>query len=420
MDIPSSRWALTRGTGRCSSCVVGNQGLADQQRVHGDEYSDERGFGLLIAVWQVMTSQESRDDEATPQWWASVNGVQWEDCGVDLVWGGVGGCMRVFIAGATGVLGRRLVSECSRRGHDVVGLTRDAAGDALVEERGGEPHRGDLFESSSLVEGVAEADVVVHAATKIPTSTNPDSEAWAENDRVRREGTRNLVAAAGGADVERFIQQSVVWLARQPDGEPFDETADPHPDRSTESALDAEEIVQTAAADHGFEPVILRGGYFYAHDAAHTELIGEELLEGFLPIIGRGLLGRQDARLSFLHVDDAARAFADAVEGDATGLFHVVDDAPKTYAAFIEAFTDRLGASTPRRLPAWLARLFVDANTVRLLTRPMPTTNERFKETFGWIPEYPTIESGIDAVIDTWEATGVIESTPDGYSWHGP
>jgi nucleoside-diphosphate-sugar epimerase len=327
--------------------------------------------------------------------------------------------MRVFVAGATGVLGRRLVAECVDRGHEVVGLTRDDRGDAVVRDRGGDVRRGDVLDRDSLVAGAAGADVLVHAATSIPTDVNPDEAAWARNDRVRREGTRNLVAAAAAVDAARVLVQSVVWVARRPDGGAFDEDAPPSPDRSTRSASDAERLVVEGADEHGFEPVILRGGFFYAADATHTRQFGERLLARRLPIIGRGLLGRRDARLSFVHVDDVARAFADAAEGDATGTFHVVDDEPVTYAEFLRTFADHLGAPPPRRVPAWLARLAVDGNLVRLLTCPMPTSNDAMEAAFGWTPRYSTVHEGIEQVVDRWRETGEIRAREDGegFEW---
>lgn len=327
--------------------------------------------------------------------------------------------MHVFVAGATGVLGRRIIAGCVERGHEVVGLTRDADGDRLVRERGGDPVRVDVLDRDSLVDAAEGADVLVHAATKIPTDTNPDEEEWAQNDRVRRTGTEHLVDVAATVDASRFVLQSIVWVARQPGGREFDETAEPNPDRSTESALDAERIASAGAEEHGFEAVVLRGGYFYAADTAHTHLFGERLLAGDLPIIGRGLLGRRDAELSFVHVDDAGRAFVDAIEGDATGTFHVVDDEPTPYAAFLRTFADRLDAPQPSRLPAWLARWFVDDNLVRLLTRPMPTTNERLREAFGWEPAFPTVDDGLDQVVETWQDDGTIRKTSGGYEWTG-
>ena len=329
----------------------------------------------------------------------------------------VGPHMRSFIAGATGVLGRRLVAELAARGHEVVGLTRDDAGDELVRMRGGEPRRGDVLDRDSLREAAAGADVVVHAATAIPTSQKPTDEEWERNDRVRRDGARNLTAVAADVGADRFVQQSVVWVARQPDGSRFDETAEPNSDRTTRSALDAERIAREASEEAEFETTVLRCGFFYAHDAAHTRTFGEELLAGNVPILGGGLLGRTDAELSVLHVDDAARAFAEAVEGDSVGLFHVVDDEPVTTADLFRAFADRLGAPTPRRVPGWLAKYLAGEATVRLLTSPMPTTAERFRRDFDWEPEYPTYREGLDAVVERWREDGTLRETADGYEW---
>lgn len=328
--------------------------------------------------------------------------------------------MQVFIAGSTGVLGRRLVAECAERGHEVVGLTRDDEGDELVRERGGEPRRGDVFDRESVVDAATGADVLVHAATAIPTDTRPSDEDWERNDRVRREGAEHLVAAAEAVDADRVLQQSVVWVARQPDGSAFDERAEPHPNRVTQSALDAEHIVERGAADHGFDPVVLRGGWFYAPDAAHTRQFGEGLLAGRFPIVGSGLLGRGDATLSFVHVDDAARAFAAAAEGDATGTFHVVDDEPATLATFLRAFADRLDTAEPRRVPGWLARFLVGTASVRLLTNSMPTTNERLREAFDWEPRYPTYREGLNQVVEQWREAGTIRTTGEGHEWTAP
>lgn len=326
--------------------------------------------------------------------------------------------MRLFVAGATGVLGRRIVAECTDRGHEVVGLTRDEAGDAVVRGAGGTPHRGDILDPQSLRDGAAGAAVLVHAATNIPTDTNPTEAEWTRNDRVRRDGAENLVDAAASVGAHRLVLQSIVWVARQPDGRPYDETADPNPDRSTRSALEAERIVSAGADEHGFEPVVLRGGYFYAADTAHTQLFGKLLLARRLPIVGRGLLGRTDAALSFVHADDVGRGFAVAIDGEATGTFHVVDDDPTTYADFLRAFADRLKAPSPRRVPLWLVRWFADDNVLRLITRSMPTTNERFKAAFDWEPRHPSVRSGLDQVVETWRESGRIRPAGEGYEWN--
>ncbi len=314
--------------------------------------------------------------------------------------------MRVFIAGATGVLGWRLVDAFSEAGHDVVGLSRDQEGDETVSTQGGDPVRGDILEPETLHDAAEDADVIIHAATAIPTSTKPSREEWALNDRIRREGSKNLVEVAGAVGADRLLFQSIVWVARQPDGSKFDESADPHPTPITQSALDGERIVTEGAEEHGFVPVVLRGGWFYAPDTAHTQQIGDNLASGDMPIIGSGLLGRRDGILSFVHVHDMATAFVAAAEGDATGVFHVIDDEPTAFADFAKAFAERLDAPEPSRIPGWIARFIVGKGTVRLLTNSMPTTNEKFKETFDWEPTYPTYREGLDQVVDTWEAEG--------------
>jgi nucleoside-diphosphate-sugar epimerase len=325
--------------------------------------------------------------------------------------------MNVFVTGATGALGRRLVAELTNRGHDVVGLTRDDRGDTLVRERGGGPVRGDVLDEEALTAAAAGADVLVHAATKIPAERRPTRESWRRNDRVWREGAANVVAAAAAVDAERVVLQSVVWLARRADGGVFDEGSTPNPDRSTASVLDAERLVLEGAETVGFEPVVLRCGWFYAPDSAHTRTYGEGLLAGRMPIVGSGMLGRSDATLSYLHVDDAATAFTAAVEGDATGVFHVVDDHPTGYATFLKTFARLLDAPSPRRVPAWIARLVAGREVVGLLTRPMPTTNERFVANFNWAPTFDAVDGGLESVVAEWRATDVLEPTAGGFEW---
>ncbi|EFW92137.1 NAD-dependent epimerase/dehydratase [Haladaptatus paucihalophilus DX253] len=325
--------------------------------------------------------------------------------------------MNVFVAGATGVLGRELVAELAVRNHRVVGLSRNARGDELVAERGGEPRRGDILDEESLVSAAEGCDVLIHAATAIPTSRKPTDDEWVKNDRVRAEGARNLVSVADEIDADRLLLQSIVWVARQPDGRTFDEEAPPNPDRTTRSALDAERIVRRGGEDGDFDVGILRCGWFYSPESAHTRQMGSGLLDRKFPILGDGPLGRRDAALSILHVEDAARAFAAAVESDATGRWHVTDDEPVSLATMLTAFANRLGAPTPRRIPGWVARPFVGEHSVRLLTNSMPTTNERFRETFDWNPRYSSYRDGLDEVVETWRDDGLLVADGDDYEW---
>lgn len=316
--------------------------------------------------------------------------------------------MNVFVAGATGVLGRRIVERFDANGHDVVGLARDDDGDDLVTSRGGTAHRGDVTDYDSLVEGAEGADVVVHAATAIPTAQKPSAEDWERNDRVRVEGAKNLTRLAAEVGADQFVQPSVAWVARQPDGRSFDESADPNPDRTTRSALEAESIARRAGEEHGFDVAVLRFGWFYGPESAQTRQIGENLLSGDMPVVGGGLLGREDATLSCIHVADAADALVAAVESGVDGLYHVVDEEPVTFETFLTELASQLDADEPSRVPGWLARFFVGKDAVRLFTNSMPTTNEKFEREVGWEPSYPTYREGLEAVVEAWEE----EETP--------
>lgn len=325
--------------------------------------------------------------------------------------------MKVFIAGSTGVLGKRLVNRFVDAGHRVIGLTRDEEGDRVVEGRGGEPRRGDILDEKSLQEAVDDVDVVIHAATAIPVDVKVKREDWELNDRVRREGTRNLVEVAGEVGATQYLQQSITWVVRNDDGSVFDETSEPNTDYVTQSALDAEQIAKEGGDQHGFSVGVLRCGSFYSADSDHTRLMGRLLLDGRLPVIGGGVLGRRDAAVSFLHVDDAAHAFLAVADKGASGLWHVVDEEPVTYNEFITELAERLGASPPRRIPAWLARFFVGSYNAKFFSTPIPTTNERFKEELGWEPEYPSVREGLDEVVNEWVEEGTLRSVDNGYEW---
>ena len=316
--------------------------------------------------------------------------------------------MQVFIAGATGVLGRRLVDHLTDSGHEITGLVRDERGERIVERRGGTARRGDVLDPETIERAMDDdVEVVIHAATAVPDSTKPSDDEWARNDRVRLEGATNLLAAAP-AGLRQVLFPSVVWVARQADGSRFDETADRHPDSATRSAADVEDLLAERAAEEGFDVAILRCGFFYAPDARDTRDWGERLLGGDLPVVGGGLLGRRDAELSFVHADDAASAFVAAIETEASGLYHIVDDESVTGAAFFETFADLLDASGPSRIPAWLARFFVGKINAKGFTSPMPTTNERAERELDWEPEYPTYREGLRQVVETWGADGTL------------
>ncbi len=307
----------------------------------------------------------------------------------------------IFVAGATGVLGRRLVARLAGRGHRVLALARDERGERAVRALGGEPRRADLFNADALARAADGADVVIHAATAIPGRQRTSPADWTMNDRIRREGTRALCEAASRVRARLFVLQSVVWVARPPDDAPFDETSPVNPDRVTRSAVDAERIAGERAERGGPPAAVLRCGQFYGPDAIHTRLLGEAIARRRMPIVGSG-----DAVWALLHADDAASAFVAAAEGGKGGLWHVVDDQPVMMKNLLTVLAALLGAPHPRKIPAWIARVVAGSHAVDFVTRSTWTSNARCRNDFGWDPQYPTYREGLRQVVAAWRMEG--------------
>jgi nucleoside-diphosphate-sugar epimerase len=308
--------------------------------------------------------------------------------------------MRIAIAGATGVLGRRMVRQFLERGHSVVGLARDEKGRETIRRLGGEAAVGDIFDAGSLAAAFGRADVVIHAATSIPVKVSGGG--WELNDRLRREGTRALTAAAARIGAKTYVQQSIVWVARPADDSFFEEkTAVREPGEVYRSAFDGERIAAEAGERYGFKVAVLRCGGFYAPDAQHTRLFARGLLKRRLPLLGSG-----EAVSANLHADDAAGAFVAAAEAARAGLWHVTDDEPATMREMLFEFSSELGAPAPRRVPLWLARLFLPKAAVEFFTRSTRTSNRLFREEFGWSPRFPSFKDGLKDVVGAWRAEG--------------
>jgi nucleoside-diphosphate-sugar epimerase len=309
--------------------------------------------------------------------------------------------VRAFVAGASGVLGRRIVRQLVVRGHSVVGLCRSDASEATVRSIGGEPRRADLFDAVALAKAAEGCDVIIRAATAIPTKVRTGPKDWAMNDRIRREGTRSLVSAAARVGARAFLQESVVWAVGTLAGTPFDEDAPPAGDAILQSALDAERIAREAGASRGFDTLTLRCGGFYSADGWHTRILAESIAKG-RPV----LIGRNGPVWSLIHSDDAASAFVTAAQAPKTGVWHIVDDQPVALAAFLGEMAKRLGARPPRRMPRWLARMFLGRYGTRLLSSSFSTSNARFRREFGWRPSFPTCREGLEEIATVWKAEG--------------
>jgi nucleoside-diphosphate-sugar epimerase len=310
--------------------------------------------------------------------------------------------MKIFIAGATGALGRWVLPKLIAAGHQVVGLSRSPANMAWLQAQQAIARSGDLFNGEQMRQITADCDAILHLATAIPTKSRTTLRDWQMNDRIRREGTRILLDAASHNQCQLYLQQSVTLLYGDQQGAWVDETT-PLPARQAtmvQSALEMERMVQTAA-DHGLPTVLLRFGTFYAPDAAHTQAMLAALQKGFFPIIGRG-----DNYTNLTHLEDAATAIVKTVATHQQShgqIFNVVDDEPVPHQTLMTFLATQLGARKPIHLPVWLAKLAVGAHLVENLTTSVRCRNQQFKAATGWQPTYPTYRQGMMATITVWQ-----------------
>ena len=282
-----------------------------------------------------------------------------------------------------------------------MGLTRSETADATVRSLGGEPRRTDLFDPDKVTQAAKGSEIIIRASTAIPTKVRTGPRDWAMNDRIRREGTRSLLAAAARVGARAFIQESVVWAVGTIDGRPFDEQAAPSGDPVLASALDGERIAREAGSSDGIDTLVLRCGGFYSADGWHTRLLGQAVAKG-RPV----LVGPHSPVWSMIHTDDAATAFVTAAEAPKTGVWHVVDDQPVPLGEFLGEMARRLGARPPRRMPRWLARMVLGRYGTRILGSSFSTSNARFRRDFGWQPSFPTFAEGLDEIVSSWRAEG--------------
>ena len=310
--------------------------------------------------------------------------------------------MRVFICGATGVLGRRVVGRLSESGHVVVGLSRSEANTDWLSQQGAEPRAGDLFDREKMYSLTSDCDAILHLATAIPTKSRTTPADWKTNDLIRREGTRILVDAAIRNQCRLYVQQSLTLIYGQRNGDWVDEQA-AIPDQQPsilDSALDMERFVQDAIDQHDLPAIILRFGSFYSHDSAQTQAMLQMIQKGFFPIVGGG----RDY-WNIINVEDAAEAVLKAVENHEAGLgriFNVCDDEPVQYGELVSYIADTLGARKPMRVPRIVAKLMLGSHVFAAIFASARCRNRLIKEKLDWTPHFPTYREGYRAEIDRW------------------
>lgn len=305
--------------------------------------------------------------------------------------------MKVFIAGASGVLGRSTIKQLIAHGHQVTGFVRSPEKGRLVDALGAKSVVGDIFNPPQVSELVGDADAVLHLATAIPAKARTIPADWATNDRLRQEGTRNLVEACRGRKIRAFVQQSIAYVYGNVHGDWLVEEAQPRPIVPTHSAVEAERIVLDAYCQWGLPAIVLRGATFYHPEAWHTRYFVEQLKRRQLPMIGDGKY-----YWHYVHVDDMARAIVCAVEKarDVAGeTFFVADDQPFQAKDFLNDLADRLDAARPMRVPIWLARMLAGSIGVNVLTMSARYKTDKIKRRLGWSPQFPTYQEGFADVL---------------------
>jgi len=306
--------------------------------------------------------------------------------------------MRVFVAGATGAIGSKLVPALVRRGHEVVGTTRSPERARAIEAAGATPAVVDALDAEAVKRAVGEAapDVIVHELTAIPPDFNPRrfDRAFAMTNRLRTEGTDHLVAAAEAAGVRRFVAQSFAawpyvrqgsWVKTEDD--PLDED----PPAQVRRTLEAIRYVERATLQGPFEGLALRYGGFYGPGSPLARIgpIADAVRRRRFPIVGSGA-----GVWSFVHLEDAAEATALAVERGAPGVYNVTDDEPAPVRDWLPVLADALGAPAPRRAPVWVGRLFGGELAVTMMTELRGASNAKARRELGWTLRYPSWRQG--------------------------
>jgi nucleoside-diphosphate-sugar epimerase len=306
--------------------------------------------------------------------------------------------VKIFFAGATGVLGRRILPLLVKAGHEVTAMTRSEARVDGLGSAGATPVVCDVFDATALRDAVVAASphVVLHELTDLPPNIDPRKadEQTAGNDRIRTEGTKNLVAAALAAGASRMVAQSISF-AYAPTGGPVKNEEDPLYDdapwpfsRSVEALHELESAVTQT---EGIDGLVLRYGFFYGPGSGYASdaYWADQVRKRRFPIVGSGA-----GVFSFIHVDDAAAATVAAAETGRPGIYNVVDDDPAPVKEWLPAYADVLGAKKPRRVPAFIARFVASQYAVMLATQLRGASNEKAKRELGWAPRYASWRHG--------------------------
>jgi nucleoside-diphosphate-sugar epimerase len=302
--------------------------------------------------------------------------------------------MRVFLAGATGVIGSPLVPQLLQAGHEVTAMTRSVLRAAQLEAVGAHPVVCDVFDAAGVHAAMTEAspEGVIHQLTSLPPRLdwgNPN--VFDENNRVRTEGTRNLLDAALATGARRMLAQSIAFvyaptgdLVKEEDASLF--TDAPPPLGAAVAAV--AELEQKVTSTAGIDGLVLRYGMLYGPGTYHDRRgsTAADIIAGRVPVVA-GATGMY----SWLHVDDAASAAVAALERGGPGIYNVVDDEPAPQPEWLPVLADALGADPPA------APETPPPHTPEMSLRG--ASNAKAKRELGWQPRYPSWREGFAASL---------------------
>lgn len=299
--------------------------------------------------------------------------------------------MRVFVTGATGVVGRRVVPLLATGGHEVTCAVRSRRQHAAVAELGARPVEVDLFDRARLTAALVGHDVFINLATHMPRSAwrafLPG--AWRENDHIRRDAVPIMTAAALDARVGRFVQESFAPIYEDAGDGWIAEDARLRPVRTNRTIIDAERAVHQFTESGGVG-IVLRFASFYGPDSKQLGQMVSFVRRGWGP-----LPGPAESFVSCVSHDDAATAVATALSLPA-GIYNVADDEPLRHRDFVDALARAVGAAPPRLFPAWLTQ--IGGSLARMYARSLRISNMKLRQQ-GWSPRYPSARDGLPAAI---------------------
>jgi nucleoside-diphosphate-sugar epimerase len=320
--------------------------------------------------------------------------------------------MRIFLAGATGAIGMRLVPQLVANGHQVTATTRTAAKVNALRGLGAEPSVVDGLDAAAVGEAVARAepDAIIHQMTAL--SGTPDMkhfDRWfATTNELRTRGTEHLLAAAQAAGVERFVAQSYTNWTNIRDGggiKSEDDPLDPNPPKEQSETLAAIRFLEQAVLAAPLQGIVLRYGNFYGPGA--SESLVELLQRRKLPLVGDG-----GGVWSWIHLDDAASAAVAAVEHGRPGVYNIVDDEPAPVREWLPYLAEAVGAKKPMHVPVWLGKLAAGEVGVSMMTQIRGSSNKRAKRELDWQPSWRSWRDGFErGLADPSTSTGRREPT---------